>query len=381
MPSQEVMVARQKALGNFGEFALRCDDLDAILTEACRLVAAALGADLAKVLEIEDGHEQVIVRAGVGWNPGIVGHTRLRIGDQTSEGYAIREARPVVTRDISQEDRFILPPFLADHGVVALVNVPIFLPGGRPYGLLQVDSRKAMDFGDQDTEFLRTYTTILGPVIDRLHKAHSLQTALETNQRLLQELQHRIKNHIMVMAGVVRMRARDARSDETKAALGAVGERIEALRLVHEQLYAGGAADALPLRPYLTELVENLRRLNEGQAGEVRLVFDIEEVALSADVALPLGLLLNEFVTNALKYAFDGAGGEIHVTVEQAGGRLLRLRVADNGKGLPPDGTAPRGTGAGRALIDGLARQIGATPVWSKPGEPGTSLCLEFDGG
>ncbi len=375
------MVARQKILGDFGEFALRCDDLDVILTEACRLVAKALGADLAKVLEIEDGREQVIVRAGVGWNPGIVGHTRLRIGEQTSEGYAIREARPVVTRDIAREARFILPPFLADHGVVALVNVPIFLPGGRPYGLLQVDSRKAMDFGDEDTEFLRTYTTILGPVIDRLHKAHSLQTALETNKRLLLELQHRIKNHIMVMAGVVRVRAREAQSPETKAALAAVGERIDTLRLVHEQLHASGAADALPLRPYLTELVENLLRLHDGQADKVRLVFDIPEVELSVDTALPLGLLLNEFVTNSLKYAFDGGEGEIRITVEQAGGALLRLRAEDDGKGLPPDGAAPKGSGSGRALIDGLARQSGARPVWSKPGEPGASFCLEFDGG
>ena len=210
MSDREKMLKRQQVLADFGEFALRSQDLDEVLIEACRLVCDALGTDLAKVLEIERGEQSALVRAGIGWRSGIVGHARIQLGERSSEAYSIEKAAPVYTPDIDREERFDIPEFMKAHGAKALVNVPISLPGGRAYGLLQVDAREPHDFGEEDTEFLRTYATILGPVIDRLHKVHALQIALDDNQRLMQELQHRIKNHIGIITSLVRMRARSA---------------------------------------------------------------------------------------------------------------------------------------------------------------------------
>lgn len=377
MASREQMVVRQRALAEFGEFALRSDDLDEVLQEACRIVGQALDTDLAKVLEIQGETQDLLVKAGVGWSPGIVGQTRVPMSGKSSEAYAIEAAKPVITEDVRYEERFELPPFLTEHGVVALVNVPIFLPGGKPYGLLQVDSRRPREFAQEDIEFLRTYATILGPVIDRLHKAHSLREALQTNQGLLRELQHRVKNQIGIIMSLVSLRARQVSSEEARQELKAVGERIETLRLLNEQLYVAGTSDRLSLRPFLMQLVENLCDLHRGEAGEVRLDISILEVDLSPEIAVPLGLILNEFVTNSLKYAFDGQGGVIGVTVDRQDGGL-RLRVRDDGKGLPSEPhTAKPGSGTGMKLIEGLARQIGAKPVWSSA-EPGTVLCLEF---
>ena len=157
MPDLKQMVTRQKVLADFGEFALRNEDLDEILTEACRLVGEALGTDLAKVLEIEQDGKSVFMRAGVGWKPGYVGKVHLPMNERSSETYSIKVAKPVVTQDIDKEDRFELPAFLKEHGAIAIVNVPIFLPGGKPYGLLQVDSREPREFGEEDIAFLRTY--------------------------------------------------------------------------------------------------------------------------------------------------------------------------------------------------------------------------------
>jgi two-component sensor histidine kinase len=379
MPDREQMVARQKALAGFGDLALRSDDLDEVLAEACRLIGEALGTDLAKILEIEGDGRCLLVKAGVGWKPGVVGQMRLPMAERSSETYSIRAGRPVTTRDIRQEDRFEFPAFLKEHGAVALVNVPIFLPGGRPYGLLQVDSREPRDFAEEDTEFLRTYATILGPVIDRLHKVHRLQEALDANRRLLRELQHRVKNHLGIITGLVRLRAGQTASAEARQELAAVGERVEALRLVHEQLYVAGSVDRLRVRPFIMQLVENLCHLHGGQSGQVRLDFAIEEVDLAPDLAVPVGLILTEFVTNSLKHAFDGRGGTIAVGVEVLKQGGLRVRVRDNGKGLPPEPRGARpGSGTGMGIIDGLARQVGAKPVWSSPQPgPGTALCLE----
>jgi two-component sensor histidine kinase len=377
MPDREEMVKRQKVLADFGEFALRNEDLDEILTEACRLVGEALGTDLAKVLEIEQDGKSVFMRAGVGWKPGYVGKVHLPMRERSSETYSIRVAKPVVTQDIDKEDRFELPDFLKEHGAVAIVNVPIFLPGGKPYGLLQVDSRECRDFGEEDIAFLRTYATILGPVIDRLHKTFSLKEALEANQHLLKELQHRVKNHMGIVTSLVTMRARDVNSEEARQELTAVGERIEALRLVNELLYIDGTTDRLRLRPYVMQLVENLCHLHEGQSGTVRLDFAIEEVDLAPEIAVPLGLILNEFVTNSLKYAFDGRGGAIAVSVEVLEENGIRIRMSDNGKRLPTEPRPARpGSGTGMKLLGALARQLDAKLDWLS--SQGTVLCLEF---
>jgi len=378
MPDRDQLISRQKVLADFGDFALRSEDLDEILTEACRLVGEALETDIAKLVEIEADGERLFVRAGIGWQPGIVGKMRLPMSERSSESYSITAGEPVISQDINKEDRFDFADFLKEHGVVSLVNVPIFLPGGKAYGLLQVDSCTRRDFDQQDIEFLRTYSSILGPVIDRLHKTHGLRQALETNQRLLQELQHRVKNHIGIITSLVRMRAGQVDSDEARGELKAIGERIDTLRLLHEQLYIAETDGRLPLRPYVVQLVENLCHLHEDQSENVRLDFAIEDIDLAPDVAVPVGLILNEFVTNSLKYAFDGSGGAIAVAVDRQEDGVLRLRVRDNGKGLPSKIAAYRpGSGTGMKLIDGLARQIGANPIWSSA-ESGTELCLEF---
>ena len=176
---REELARRQRALADFGEFALSCDDLQKILDEGCRLVADALGTDLAKIVEIEPGHNTALVRAGIGWRPGIVGEQRVSLSEQSSEAFSIRERRPVVTQDIATEDRFDFPEFMHEHGTVALVNAPIFLPGHKPYGILEVDAREPREFPDEDVQFLRTYCATLGPVIDRLHKLTDLERSHE----------------------------------------------------------------------------------------------------------------------------------------------------------------------------------------------------------
>ena len=378
MPTLEQMRIRQRVLADFGEFALGSDSLDEVLQEACRLVADALGADLAKILEIEEDGAAALVKAGVGWQPGIVGKQRLPFSERSSETYSLKAREPVISRDIRDEDRFEFADFLIEHGAVSLVNVPIFLPGGEPYGLLQVDSRELRDFGDDDIAFLRVYATILGPVIDRLHKLHSLEQALETNERLLRELQHRVKNHIGIITSMVRVRARHTKSAEAREELIGVGERIETLRLVHEQLYQAGASDRLQLRPFLSRLVENLCHLHEGEAGGIKLDIDIADVELGPEAAVPIGLIANEFVTNSLKHAFGDEGGAITVSLDAVGDRL-HLCLRDDGIGLPRDlQSAGRGSGTGISLIEGLAGQLDADVTWPAS-EAGTTLCLELD--
>jgi GAF domain-containing protein len=185
---------QQTVLAQFGEVALRCDDLDEILTEACRLIGDALGTDLAKVMQLQDDGETLLVRAGVGWNPGIVGKVTIQLREDTSEGHALKTGHPVISGDIETEKRFRYPSFLTDHGVKAVANVLII--GGRnkpPFGILQIDSRQPRSFADSDTDFLRSYANLLAAAVDRLRSIEALEARVAERTRALSEVNAKLR--------------------------------------------------------------------------------------------------------------------------------------------------------------------------------------------
>jgi len=168
--SEQLKLLRQQTtLASFGELALRSDNLDEILTEACQLLGQALGTDLAKVIELQEGGETLLVRAGVGWKPGVVGEVTIRATNDTLEGQVLRTGVPMVSPDLAVETRFNYPRLLTDNGVRAVVNVLII--GGQdksPFGILEVDSRKPRQFTDDDIAFLRSYANLIAAAVDRM---------------------------------------------------------------------------------------------------------------------------------------------------------------------------------------------------------------------
>jgi PAS domain S-box-containing protein len=173
---------QQTVLAKFGELALACDNLDEILTEACRLVGEALGTELAKVMELQEDGETLLVRAGVGWKPGVVGEVTLQATEDSSEGHALKTGEPMISPDIDKETRFKYPSFLTENGVKAVANVIII--GGQdkpPYGILQIDSRRPRQFNVNDTTFLRSYANLLAAAVDRLRV---MEVARDREERL-----------------------------------------------------------------------------------------------------------------------------------------------------------------------------------------------------
>src|SRR6195952_850510 len=163
-------------LARFGILAIKSDNLDAILTEACRLVGEALGTDLAKVMELRDDGENLFVRAGVGGGPGVVGETTVKASDDTSEGHALKTGVPMTSPNIAEEKRFSYPPFLTENGVKAVANVPIIgTEGEPPFGILEIDSREPRRFTDADTAFLQTYANFIAAAVDRLRATGHLR--------------------------------------------------------------------------------------------------------------------------------------------------------------------------------------------------------------
>ncbi|MBD0276248.1 MAG: GAF domain-containing protein, partial [Acetobacteraceae bacterium] len=182
------MLRQQTTLARFGELALKSDDLDEILTEACRLVGEALGTDLAKVVELRADGETFLVRAGVGWKPGVVGRVTLKAADGTPESHALRTGGPVICRDTDREERFAIPAFLTENGVKAFVNVVIIGADSKPpFGILQVDSREPRGFTEGDTTFLRGYANLLAAAVERMRVLADVRASNQALERRVAE--------------------------------------------------------------------------------------------------------------------------------------------------------------------------------------------------
>ena len=248
---------QQATLAQFGEFALKSDDLNAILHQACHLVGSALNTHLAKVMELQADGLTLLVRAGVGWKPGIVGKAKVGTGERTAERHSLLTAEPVVSPNIDTEDRFDYPPFIRENGVQALVTVVIVGPDGQPaYGVLQVDSREPRSFTNDDIQFLRNYANLLAAAVERLRIMAELRNRADDKERLLEELQHRVKNNlqtVMTLVGRATRRADHRKLSARFAALATASKRCGwfIVRFTARKAASIGRALALTWRSWL----------------------------------------------------------------------------------------------------------------------------------
>jgi PAS domain S-box-containing protein len=195
----------------------------------------------------------------------------------------------------------------------------------------------------------------LGEANERLEQLVAERTAaLGQRDLLLREVYHRVKNNLQVVDGLLFMRARQLGDPAAKAAMEEIRKRVFALGLVHHQLMGSKDLKTFDVGAFLKELIAHLR----ADAPEnVNLALDVAPLAVDLDFAVPLGLLVTELATNALKHAFPGRAGEISVSLSATNDREVVLCVTDNGVGLPPDFQKQRTSGL--SIVDGLVRQLG----------------------
>lgn len=170
-----------------------------------------------------------------------------------------------------------------------------------------------------------------------------LRKSLSEREVLLRELNHRTKNNMNVISAMLRLRTNATGDESTTALLRDLDGRIQSMALVHQKLYQSDTLSQIDLRDYIHDLVALIREMNSGRASAVRIEVAGEPISVSIEVAVPCGLVVNELVTNAIKYAFsESSGGRIGVDLLRPDSGRLILRVSDDGRGLP-EGADPRG--------------------------------------
>ena len=191
-----------------------------------------------------------------------------------------------------------------------------------------------------------------------------LKVAVQQQDLAMQEIHHRVKNNLQIVASLLNLQASRIRLPEARAEFQSARDRVRALATVHRHLYAHGALHTINMRTFLLELCGQLfQAMGETVNGRLMLDVDAPELEMSSDQAVPLSLIVTEAVTNAIKYAYPaGRRGVISVRLRRTADRV-ELEIKDDGIGIPA-GRAETATGTrdgiGIQLINGFARQLGA---------------------
>ena len=171
-------IRQQELLAELGVLALQGASFIDMLNHTARMTAEGLGAEYCKVLEYIAAEKRFLVRAGVGWDEGVIGTATVGADLASPAGFALRTGKPVISNHLEHEERFRTPELLIEYGIRRAMNV-ILQGDGSPYGVLEVDSRSEGEFGEHDIAFLQGAANLLGMAIEQQRSQRELQAALD----------------------------------------------------------------------------------------------------------------------------------------------------------------------------------------------------------
>jgi two-component sensor histidine kinase len=366
----QLRVRQQEILAELGVLALQGTLFPELLDLTAQRTADGLQAEFTKVLEFVPSEGCFLVRAGVGWAPGVVGSATIGADLASPAGYALRTGKAVISNHLENEERFRTPELLLEHGIRRAMNV-ILQGDSEPYGVLEVDSRCEGEFSAHDISFLQGAANILGMAICRQRAERDLTAALDRHRLLTKEVNHRINNSLQIVASMLHLQTTTTQNEEVRHALRDASSRIAAIARAHQQLYGSDQIHTVDLGAYLGDICNELRKAMPNCKLHVAAAAGIQ---CATDTAIPIALLVNELITNSAKYAYPDGGSEVWLELARSGG-TISISVRDRGVGLPEGFDIRSGKRLGMRLVTALSSQVHAD-VEVRRHAPGTEFLL-----
>ena len=195
--------------------------------------------------------------------------------------------------------------------------------------------------------------------LDLSKKHDELQSALEEKEYLLKEVHHRVKNNLALISSMVNLQMANAEDEKLKETLTDVSNRIHSIALVHQKIYQSRTLAKIDFQEYVTDLSESI--VDSLSTQDINLEISIAQVQLSPEVAIPLGIILSELITNALKYGFkDKSEGKILLNLTSNDG-MMELKIHNDGHPFPDDVDFRDSPSLGLTLVCALVEQIEGT--------------------
>ncbi|WP_232702436.1 PAS domain S-box protein [Halobacterium wangiae] len=398
---------QQQVVADLGQFALETDDLDELMDEAARQVADVLDTDYCKVLDLQAGADELLLRQGAGWREGVVGSTTVSAVERDSQAsYTLLSDEPVVVEDLETEHRFSGPDLLTSHDVRSGIST-IVGSVDDPWGILGTHDTEPRVFTEEDVNFVQTVANVLAEAVKRERYQSDLESLVEnleeSNERLEQfayAASHDLQEPLRMVSSylqLVETRYGDDLDDDGREFIDFAVDGADRMRTMIEGLLEYSRVDSRgnPLEPValdsvFADVLDDLQvRIEEADAEIVH-----EPLPVVDGDAGQLRQLFQNLLDNAIEYSGE-APPSVEVTAERETD-AWRISVHDEGIGIAP-ADAQRvfdvfqrlhsqaehaGTGIGLALAERIVERHGGE-IWveSTPGEGTTfSFTLPSEG-
>lgn len=228
-----------------------------------------------------------------------------------------------------------------------------------------------------DTGTEKLYTVILRDITERKRSEEQINASLKEKEILLKEIHHRVKNNLQIISSLMNLQRAHIKDRDLSEIFNESQHRIKTMALIHEKLYKNNLLSKIKFREYVTELVNYLVASYDYNVGDIYLNIDVDDVNISLDIVVTLGLILNELLTNSLKYAFPGKrDGIIDVKFHIQLDETIKFIFSDNGVGFPADYNFDDIPTLGNQLILNLVDQLNGTINYDF--KHGTRIIMNF---
>ncbi len=360
----------QAMLSGISSLIVRVRDRQELFKEACRIAVEAGGFHMSLIAVADPELKRIIPVASAGKDDGLLSAINSLLSEpelapQSMLARAIRKKKAIVSNDSRVDPRVLLGRFYTEASVRSIAVLPLII-AEEAVGVLALYSSAVEVFRDDEMKLLTELAddiafglrAILAHA-ERERADEALRSSLKDKEALLKEVHHRVKNNMQVITSLLRLESNRIDHPTTRSVLKDMQNRIQAMAALHEAVYRSDNFSQVDLGVYLRQLTGQLGRSLVTVPGQITFRLDLFSVALDLDQAIPCGLIVNELVSNALKHAFPGGRqGEVRIELEWSGEEDLRLRITDNGIGLPPDFDVIRAKSLGLQLVSDLARQL-----------------------
>ena len=216
---------------------------------------------------------------------------------------------------------------------------------------------------------------IIIDISDLKNAEDKIVASLKEKEVLIQEINHRVKNNMQIISSLLSLQANHTSSDEAAEILKESRGRVKSMAMIHEKLYHSSNLSRLNMAEYLNNLVGDILRSYSSVSSKVSSNVDVDDIYLNINTALPMGLMVNELVSNSIKHAFPEGEGNINIKLEYDGEKYI-LTVSDNGIGLPEDVDPFESSSLGLKLVNSLSIQLEGDLSVLRDGE--TTFILNF---
>jgi PAS domain S-box-containing protein len=398
---------QQAVVAQLSQTALSGSDLGALFNQTTRLIADALDVEYCKVLELLPNGQELLLRSGVGWQPGLVGRARVGTDRQSQAGYTLLSQHPVIVENLPTEPRFSGPPLLTEHGVVSGMSTIIQGRGDRPFGILGVHSIQNQHFTHDDVNFLQSMANLLAAAIERKQteqalyqlnltleqrvqdRTHALEDANQELEAFSYSVAHDLRAPLRAIQGFAQVLQEDydsALDDLGKEYLHRMATSAEHLDILVQDLLTYsrlGRAEIHLQRINVAAIVQgilaDLKPGLQARQATIEVVSDLPSVYAQRSI---LKQILSNLIDNASKFVAPDVQPQIRIWAEikepvlsdvEAHPRWVRICVEDNGIGIDPKHQARifnaferlhgieayPGTGIGLAIVKRGVKRLG----------------------